>query len=261
MDQARCLVLDHYGYLPQSIPNLSYMVLLASQHIISNHASYLNPNSSVENYTNPLALLVPLWPYRITMFITVFTALIMHMFLSYRIMRLTNRLLCILMLALTALTFTIGLACSTVTWMWVRTAVDMPRVNVIMSVWFGFEMITDTLLSGTLISILLKSRSHFPKSETIVNTLVRTAVQTGEKPVSVFSSVIQLIHSPLSQIISTGLAGSIFSILTLAFYIIRKETQIFAIFGIPIARVYTNASPFQPGQIIKLIKQSLDLDG
>ncbi|KAF9046490.1 hypothetical protein BJ165DRAFT_1167126 [Panaeolus papilionaceus] len=169
----------------------------------------------VENYLNPAALLVPLWPYRITMFVTVATSLIMHMFLSYRIMRLTNRLLSILMIGLTALTFALGFACGTVTWIWVRTAFDMPRVNVILSVWFGFQMITDTVLSGTLIYILLKSRSGLPKSATIVNTLVRTAIQTG-------------------------LAGSVFSILTLSFYIIRIDTQIFAIFGIPIARVYTN---------------------
>lgn len=60
------------------------------------------------------------------------------------IMRLTNRLLSILMIGLTALTFAVGFACGTVTWIWVRTYVATPP----------------PILLLQLISVLLRSSEH-----------------------------------------------------------------------------------------------------
>lgn len=71
--------------------------------------------------------------------------------------------------------------------------------------------------SGTLIVIFSHSRTGFRKTDTILNRLIRGAIQTG-------------------------LFAGIFSIGDLITFIAVPSTNLYGMFAIPIGRIYTNVS-------------------
>ncbi|KDR82638.1 hypothetical protein GALMADRAFT_151711 [Galerina marginata CBS 339.88] len=168
----------------------------------------------IENYANYLALLSPVWPYPSSMFVTAITALLTHLFLAYRTLRLTNIYVYGGLVLLSLCSFSTGLVCSVKT-LAVKDATQMSSANPYLSSWLSLEVIADAFISGTLIYALRQSRTGFEKSDTVINRLMRTSIQTG-------------------------LFSGVFSILTLAFFLGRPDTQMFAFFGLPISRLYTN---------------------
>ncbi|CAA7261439.1 unnamed protein product [Cyclocybe aegerita] len=169
----------------------------------------------VKSFGNFLALMDPVWPYPSTIFITVATALLTHVFLIYRTVRLTNRFVYIPLLLLSFGSFGTGMGCGVRAYLWVKREADMVMINSLMISWLSLELAVDVLISGTLIWALARSRTGFQRSDTVINRLMRTSVQTG-------------------------LFSGIFSMLALTFFLARPETQFFALFGLPIARLYTN---------------------
>ena len=88
------------------------------------------------------------------------------------------------------------------------------------------------ILAASLIYALNKSRSGLQELDTVVNRLIRTAIQTGNFRVRVLTR--RRTESSL------GLFSGIFAILTLVFYLARQDTELWAFFGLPISRLYTN---------------------
>lgn len=133
---------------------------------------------------------------------------------------------------------------------------DMGKLNPLLSGWLSMEVVTDAMLSGMHFvervcvyrpSSFWQERSSirspkqisdwFPKvwhhnqtahADLDTNRYAKLILSTAE-----FLSII--IHA-----MPPGLFSGVFSVLTLAFYIALPTTQIFAIFGLAIARLYTN---------------------
>lgn len=66
--------------------------------------------------------------------------------------------------------------------------------------------------------VLSRSRTGFRKTDTIINRLIRGAVQTG-------------------------LFASIFALADLFTFLLHSNTNLYAMFAYPIGRIYTNVSP------------------
>ena len=70
-----------------------------------------------------------------------------------------------------------------------------------------------------MIFVLSRSRTGFRKTDTIINRLIRGAIQTG-------------------------LFASIFALADLFSFVLHGDTNLYAMFAFPIGRIYTNVSPF-----------------
>jgi thioester reductase-like protein len=71
--------------------------------------------------------------------------------------------------------------------------------------------------------ILSRSRTGFRKTDTIINRLIRGAIQTG-------------------------LFASIFALADLFSFVLHGDTNLYAMFAFPIGRIYTNVCPFNQYQ-------------
>jgi thioester reductase-like protein len=66
--------------------------------------------------------------------------------------------------------------------------------------------------------VLSRSRTGFRKTDTIINRLIRGAIQTG-------------------------LFASIFALADLFSFVLHGDTNLYAMFAFPIGRIYTNVRP------------------
>lgn len=85
--------------------------------------------------------------------------------------------------------------------------------------WLGFQTAADLSLTGVLSFVLLRSKTGFGKTDSIINRMIRGAVQTG-----LFASIFAL--------------GDLFS------FVLHQDTLLYAMFAYPIGRIYTNVSLF-----------------
>lgn len=81
--------------------------------------------------------------------------------------------------------------------------------------WLGFQTAADVMITTVLIYALKNARTGFHKTDTIINRLIRGAVQTG-------------------------LFASIFALCDLFSFLLRRQTYLYAMFAYPIGRIYTN---------------------
>ncbi|KAI0782949.1 hypothetical protein C8Q75DRAFT_811362 [Abortiporus biennis] len=169
----------------------------------------------VTNYNAPDALTVALWPYTFTPIATALAALTTQMFLGYRIMRLTHSWIIygiILLLAIPS--FALGMACGIKAWI-IAVLVELPSISNLVSAWLGMQVGVDMLITITLAFILFRSRTGFQKTDTVLNRLIRGAIQTG-------------------------LFAGIFSMGDLLTFLKYPDTNLYGMFAIPIGRIYTN---------------------
>lgn len=81
--------------------------------------------------------------------------------------------------------------------------------------WLGFQTSADLLITFVLTYVLSRSRTGFRKTDTIINRLIRGAIQTG-------------------------LFASIFALADLFSFVLHQDTNLYAMFAYPIGRIYTN---------------------
>lgn len=169
----------------------------------------------IEGFNNLLGLMVPLWPYPLTIAVTSLTAFVTHAFLSYRVYRLTKgkAWYAFIMLASSA-TLVLGFLVTGKAWRTTST-MELIYLTPILSVWLGLEMALDVVICGVLIYTLSKSRTGFARSDTIIRRLVRAAVQTGT-------------------------FAAMFAMVTLILFFTKPHTQFYSLLGLPISRVYSN---------------------
>ena len=87
----------------------------------------------------------------------------------------------------------------------------------LVTAWLVMQVGVDMLVTGTLAVVLVRSRTGFRKTDTVVNRLIRGAVQTG-------------------------LFAGIFSLGDLITFTRWPDTNFYGMFAIPIGRIYTNVS-------------------
>ena len=73
------------------------------------------------------------------------------------------------------------------------------------------------LILGVLTLVLSRSRTGFRRTDTVINRLIRGAIQTG-------------------------LFSSIFALADLFSFVLHRDTLLYAMFAYPIGRIYTNVS-------------------
>ncbi|KAG2010125.1 hypothetical protein CC2G_012969 [Coprinopsis cinerea AmutBmut pab1-1] len=171
---------------------------------------------TIENFTDPLGLLVPVWPYPNTIITTGLTAFSTQSFLSYRVYRLTKRtVLYFSSIAIAAGTLALGMVCA-VKAFYVTNYLELPSLRPYLTVWLCMEMAIDLVICGILLYTLGHSRTGFAQSDTVIRRLMRAAVQTG-------------------------CFATAFAAVTLVLFLTNGDTQLYSLVGIPISRVYSNA--------------------
>ncbi|KAG8215617.1 hypothetical protein J3R82DRAFT_7485 [Butyriboletus roseoflavus] len=179
------------------------------------------------------ALKVGEWPYQFTALGTALTALVTQTYLAHRqvyiyactiinsiyvclrIWRFTHcKILYGLVILLAIPSFVLGIVCSIESWI---NAVlpEIPIITPIVIAWLATQVFVDAFISVTLIIIFSRSRTGFRRMDTVLNRLIRGVIQTG-------------------------LFTVIFSIGNLITFVVLPTTSVFAIFGIPLGRIYTN---------------------
>ncbi|CAL1713154.1 unnamed protein product [Somion occarium] len=198
-------------------PAIKYMILFLFilDTVHSAAVIYMLWNYVVTNYNNPPALLIGGWPLLWTPCATALAAVCTQVFLGYRIYRLSkNRIIYGIILAITIPAFIIGMIVG-IRAMLISVLADLPQINNIVIAWLSGQVAADVMITVVLTYILLRSKTGFRKTDTVLNRLIRGAIQTG-----VFASIFSL--------------GDLLTFLTL------PETNLYGMFAIPIGRIYTN---------------------
>ncbi|KAG6889488.1 hypothetical protein C0992_004993 [Termitomyces sp. T32_za158] len=81
--------------------------------------------------------------------------------------------------------------------------------------WLGFQTSADLFITFILSFVLSRSRTGFRKTDTVINRLIRGAIQTG-------------------------LFASVFALADLFSFVLHGDTNLYAMFAYPIGRIYTN---------------------
>ncbi|KAF8838182.1 hypothetical protein BDN67DRAFT_955487 [Paxillus ammoniavirescens] len=198
-------------------PITKYMVLflfiLDTFHSMS--AIYMAWTYTVTNFDNPAALAEAEWPYTFTPIGTALAALVTQLYLGYRIWCLSSsKFLYVVVIVLAIPSFALGMACGIKAWM-IRVLSELPSITPLVIAWLAMQVVVDTFITGTLIIILTLSRTGFRKTDTVLNRLIRGAIQTG-------------------------LFAGIFSLGDLITFVRLPTTNLYGMFAIPIGRIYTN---------------------
>lgn len=190
-----------------------FLFFLDTFHSIS--AIYMAWNYTVTNYDNPSALSVADWPYTFTPIGTAAAALVTQVFLGYRIWRLSESATLYAMVIVMAFpSFVLGVACGIRAWI-IKVLSDLPRINNLVIAWLAMQVMVDTFITVTLTIVLIRSKTGYRKTDSVVNRLVRGAIQTG-------------------------LFAGIFSLGDLVSFLVLPNTNLYGMFAIPIGRIYTN---------------------
>ncbi|KAF9463008.1 hypothetical protein BDZ94DRAFT_645408 [Collybia nuda] len=169
----------------------------------------------ITNHANPQAIHNTAWPYPFTVIATSAAAFLTQCFLGYRIFRLTkSKIIYCAIVVLSVVALIMGTVCGIFVWQ-VTSRATVTHLQPLIAVWQCFEVGVDAVITGILSYVLSRSRTGFHRSDTIINRIIRAAIQTG-------------------------LLCGIFSILSLIFFLTMPGTHFFGMLGIPIGRVYSN---------------------
>jgi hypothetical protein len=112
---------------------------------------------------------------------------------------------------------------------------ELPRITSLVIAWLSMQVVVDTFITSTLVHsnlqrectdsqspatlviVFSRSRTGFRKTDTILNRLIRGAIQTGL----------------LSVIFSAG---------DLITFVVFPNTTIYVMLAIPVGRIYSNVS-------------------
>ncbi|TCD68569.1 hypothetical protein EIP91_010494 [Steccherinum ochraceum] len=190
-----------------------FLFLIDNVHSIA--VIYMLWEYCVTNFDNPSILLVALWPYTFTPIATAIAALVTQIFLGYRVYRLTKSpILYGIVVGLSFPACILGIVCGTKAWI-IRESAKLIVLNKLVTAWLGLQVAADLFITGALTIVLLRSRTGFRKTDTVLYRLIRGAIQTG-------------------------LFAGIFSLGDLATFLQYPDTNLYGMFAIPIGRIYTN---------------------
>ncbi|KAF8351336.1 hypothetical protein F5887DRAFT_1058222 [Amanita rubescens] len=165
----------------------------------------------VTHYGDPSFLLVVTWIVPFTAVSTAFIAMISQSYLIHRLYMLTkNRILVASCVGLQHLCL-----CFWVLLWNTRCVKYFDRLSVPVAVWLGSQTIADVIITISLITVLLRSRTGFRRTDTVVNRLIRGAVQTG-------------------------FFVSLFAMADLFGFLFDQSSNLYSVFAMPIGRIYTN---------------------
>lgn len=163
--------------------------------------------------------LLRVWPFEFAAVTQSMSAFIVTLVLIHRLYRLTNGNmwlaggLCVFSLAVFIIGFTAGIRMWTFDFSKGMAGFDV--VENLLIVWHSVEAAMNVSISGALIWVLSRSRTGFRRTDSLINLLIRGALQTG-------------------------CFATIFSVITVATYVTQPvTTSIFVIFTLPLGRIYS----------------------
>ncbi|KAK7039625.1 hypothetical protein R3P38DRAFT_2900801 [Favolaschia claudopus] len=168
----------------------------------------------VKNSSNPTFFLVVDWTIPFTSIVVSLSGVLVQLFLIQRAFNLTGSKIILLILgALCTGSFVTG--CITAVRLGIiKDVMKFHEIVPLVTGWLVLLCLTDLLISGTLIFVLARSRTGFRHTDTIINQLIRGAIQTG-------------------------LFVSMFALGDLLCFIFASDTTFYAMFAYPIGRINT----------------------
>ncbi|KXN90292.1 hypothetical protein AN958_04325, partial [Leucoagaricus sp. SymC.cos] len=194
---------------------ISVATLLTIDIFHSAAVTYMAWEYFVANFNNPAIVGIALWPYTFTPIATALAAIITHVFLSYRVYRLTKwKWLFAGFVVLALGSFSTGVASGIRAWI-IKDMTKFRVLTVLVTWWLTLQMILDTTIALCMVFVLWKSKTGYKKTDSVIHRLIRGAIQTG-----IFSTIFA--------------AGDLICFVT------SSNTQLYGMFAIPLGRIYTN---------------------
>ncbi|KAF7349927.1 hypothetical protein MVEN_01293400 [Mycena venus] len=133
----------------------------------------------VTNFANPSVVAISLWPYSFTYLTTAVLAIINQTFQSWRIYLFTGSRIRVGFLVATSLVACgMGVAAAIEAW----TLSELAKLAVlqpIVEVQLTLQCAVDVILAAVLTVVYSNSKTTFPRTDKVLNRLIRTAVQSG----------------------------------------------------------------------------------
>ncbi|GJE97356.1 hypothetical protein PsYK624_135720 [Phanerochaete sordida] len=190
-----------------------FLFLLDSVHSIA--CIWMGYYYCVTGYGNPATLGEAIWPYTLTPIATGWASMVTQIFLGWRVYRFTeNRYLYGLIIGLAIPSCALGMTCGIKAWI-IKESAKLSVLSNLVTAWLVLQVTVDALVTIALGIVLTRSKTGFRKTDTVVNKLIRGAIQTG-------------------------LFAGIFSIGDLITFSRWPNTNFYGMFAIPIGRIYTN---------------------
>ncbi|KAG6907737.1 hypothetical protein DXG01_007595 [Tephrocybe rancida] len=177
------------------------------------------------NYYGQANVLDPLWAYSAVVFIHSSTSFIVHLFLTHRIYRLTDgkRILSKFTLLLIMAGLGLGIE-TTVKMTGLGTLAKAQSIKNMLTIWLSFGFTIDFYIAITLIVLLLKSRTGFQRSNSVIHRLVGAAIQTA---IFAGTALILFLKYPMSRYyVILGLAaGRVYSASVMDTLLVRHSLR------------------------------------
>ncbi|KJA28422.1 hypothetical protein HYPSUDRAFT_197290 [Hypholoma sublateritium FD-334 SS-4] len=168
----------------------------------------------IVNFAKPESLEVIGWTLPFTAIATSVTALLTQTFLAHRVYILTKGTYCVAVIGVSSLlSFIFGIYTGTRAGV-IQKMMGLARLSPFAACWLGFQTFTDLLISVRLIYAFARSRTGHRNTDTMVNRLIRGAVQTG-------------------------FLVSVFALADLFSFLLHRNTYLYAMFTYPLGCIYT----------------------
>ncbi|EKM84080.1 hypothetical protein AGABI1DRAFT_110668 [Agaricus bisporus var. burnettii JB137-S8] len=178
-------------------------------------AVYAGWEMCVTNFNHPELLIFVGWTIPFTACATAVAALLTQGFLAHRVLLLTkSKVITAIILVLSVVGFVFGMYAGVRCGI-IDDSTKFAPLKPYVGCWLGFQTAADISITAVLSYSLSRSRTGFRKTDTLINRLIRGAIQTG-----LFASIFAL-----ADLFSFTLAGT---------------TTLYAMFAYPIGRIYTN---------------------
>ncbi|EDR15199.1 uncharacterized protein LACBIDRAFT_301153 [Laccaria bicolor S238N-H82] len=190
-------------------------ILFVTDTLHSAVAVYAAWDLCVTNYANPGVLGFVDWTIPFTAIATSVAAIVTQFFLAHRVLLLTkNKIIVAIIGTLSFLGFVFGIYAGVRSGI-IKEVKNFAPLTPFVICWLGFQTGADLLITVVLTFVLSRSRTGFQKTDSMINRLIRGAIQTG-------------------------LFASIFALADLFSFLLHRETNLYAMFAFPIGRIYTN---------------------
>jgi len=178
-------------------------------------AVYAAYNMCVTNYMNPGSLAFVSWEIPFTACATALAAFVTQCFLGHRVLVLTKSTP---LVALIGILSFLGLFFGFYAGIYsgiLDSVAKFGPLGPYVTCWLSFQTSSDLIITASLAIALSRARTGFRRTDTIINRIIRGAIQTG-----LFASIFAL--------------GDLFS------FMLHRNTNLYAMFAYPIGRIYTN---------------------
>ncbi|KAJ7512904.1 hypothetical protein B0H11DRAFT_2182228 [Mycena galericulata] len=173
------------------------------------------------------------WTIPFTAVATSVAALITQCFLEYRVFLLTkSTVLAGVICASSAVGLVFGCISGIMSGVIDQTSKFGPIVPFVV-LWLSFQSVTDFLITVSLVTALARARTGVRRTDTIINRLIRGAIETGT-----FASAFAL--------------GDLFS------FLFFRDTNLYTLFAFPMGRIYTNVPVADAGKFNQTLLHTLN---